>query len=199
MLYAAKLPTYKTYKSYTTYITYKKAHGGYRNLKSYQTATIIYDLTMQFGKRYIRPYSRTRDQMEQAARSGQKNIAEGSQDSATSKKSELKLIGVARGSLEELLGDYEDYLRQHGLAQWPKDHPKALAVRALGYRSYRSYMTYKTYLETPEAFANCVICLIHQANYLLDRQLASLEKAFIENGGYTENLFKRRLANRPKP
>jgi len=92
-----------------------KAHGGYRNLKSYQTATLIYDLTVDFCNRYVDRYSRTRDQMIQAARSGQKNIAEGSQASGTSKKTEIKLIGVARASLEELLGDYEDFLRQRGL------------------------------------------------------------------------------------
>lgn len=177
-------------------IGHMKTHGGYRNLKSYQTATIIYDLTVQFCAQYISKFSRTVDQMVQAARTGKSTIAEGSQDSATSKKSELKLIGVSRGSLEELLGDYEDFLRQHALTQWPKDHPKVLEIRALGYKSDRSYKTYKTYLEEPEAFANCAICLIHQANYLLDRQLQALEKAFIENGGYTENLFRRRLKKR---
>lgn len=196
MLYATKLPIHRTYSTYKTYMTYKKAHGGYRNLKSYQTATIIYDLTMQFCEQHVRHYSRTRDQMEQAARSGKSTIAEGSQDSATSKKSELKLLGVSRGSLEELLGDYEDFLRQQGLTQWPKNHPKVLEIRALAYKTNRTYKTYETYLENPEDFANCVICLIHQANYLLDRQLQTLEKDFVENGGYTENLFKRRLKKR---
>lgn len=103
------------------------------------------------------------------------------------------MVGVARASLEELLLDFEDYLRQHNLKLWGKDDPKAQAIRALAYAANRSNRTYKSYLNTAEDFANCVICLIHQANYLLDRQLESLEKAFIAGGGYTENLFKKRL------
>lgn len=189
-----------------TYTTYKKTHGGYRNLLSYQTTTIIYDLTVEFVNRYIERNSRTRDQMVQAARSGRQNIAEGSQASGTSKKTELKLVGVARASLEELLVDYEDFLRQRNLPLWSKDSPKAQAVRALGYKTNRSYTTYKSYfernklsfLEHPEQAANCAICLIHQANYLLDQQLKALEEKFLKEGGYTENLFKRRLAERSK-
>jgi len=176
--------------------TTKKSHGGYRNLMSYQTATIIYDLTAEFVNRYVEKYSRTRDQMVQAARSGRQNIAEGSQASGTSKKTEIKLVGVARASLEELLNDYEDYLRQHNLKLWPKDSQKAKTVRSLAYTSNRSYETYKSYLESPETAANCAICLIHQANYLLDKQISSLEQDFITKGGYTENLFKKRLERR---
>lgn len=184
--------TYKTNK------TYKKQHGGYRNLRSYQMATIIYDLTVDFCGRYIDKRSRTHDQMVQAARSGKQNIAEGSQMSATSKKSELKLLGVARGSLEELLADYTDFLRQKGFQLWEKDSQEARAVRALAYRSDKSYMTYSSYLSSPEAAANCLICLIHQANYLLDRQLEALDKKFVEEGGYSENLFKKRMEYKNK-
>lgn len=172
----------------------KKTHGGYRNLKSYQTTTLIYDLTVEFCKLYVSKFSRTTDQMIQAARSGRQNIAEGSQGSATSKKTELKLIGVARASLEELLVDYEDFLRQKGFRLWEKEHPSARAIRAIAYRSDKSYESYKTYLGRPEEAANCVICLIHQANFLLDRQLQSLEKSFVEDGGYTEQLFKKRMS-----
>lgn len=185
--------------TYTTYRTYKKqAHGGYRTLVSYQTTTIIYDLTVIFCKKHRTLLSslRTFDQMVQAARSGRQNIAEGSQASGTSKKTEIKLIGVARASLEELLVDFQDFLRQNKLKIWDKDSPKARAVRALGYTSYRSYTTYKTYTSNPEDFANLMICLIHQANYLLDRQLQALEKAFLEEGGFTENLYKRRIERR---
>lgn len=178
--------------------TATKTHGGYRRLASYQTATIIYDFTVEFVKRYISKFSRTRDQMEQGARSGRQNIAEGSQASAVSKKTEIKLIGVARASLEELLADFEDFLRQNELKLWPKNSPVAEHVRALAYKSNRSYETYKSYLASPETAANCAICLIHQANYLLDKQLAALEKSFITAGGYTENLFKRRLQQRNK-
>ena len=187
-----------------THLTYKtdkkQAHGGYRNLKSYQTTTVIYDLTVEFCNLYMtyrsNPSYRTYDQMVQAARSGRQNIAEGSQASAVSKKTEIKLVGVARASLEELLVDYEDYLRQHHLQLWGKDSPKAQAVRDLSYKTNRTYETYSSYLRTPEDFANCLLCLIHQANYLLDHQLQALEKAFVTEGGYTENLFKRRLAQR---
>lgn len=174
----------------------KTNHGGYRNLKSYQTATFVYDLTVVFVEKYIDKYSRTRDQMIQAARSGRQNIAEGSQASATSKKTEIKLVGVARASLEELLIDYEDYLRQHNLKLWEKESDQARAIRGLAYKSYRTNSTYETYLTSAEDFANCLICLIHQANYLLERQLQALEKAFLQEGGYTENLFKRRLEQR---
>lgn len=184
----------RSYRSHSSPSTQPaKTHGGYKNLVSYQTTTIIYDLTVLFTKKYISKFSRTVDQMDQAARSGRQNIAEGSQASLTSKKTEIKLVGVARASQEELLCDFQDYLRQNKLAIWDKNSPKAKAVRALAYKSNRSYKTYESYLESPESFANCVICLIHQANYLLDRQLESLEKAFVERGGFTENLFKKRL------
>ena len=167
-------------------------HGGYRDLKSYQMAEIIFDATVAFCDRFIDRRSRTHDQMVQAARSGKQNIAEGSVASGTSKKTELKLIGVARASLEELLLDFQDYLRQQGLALWPKDHPTALEVRALSYRSDRSYSTYKTYFEAKESetAANAAICLIHQANYLLDQQLRALEKGFLKEGGFTERLYR---------
>src|SRR5882672_7456524 len=98
-------------------------HGGYKNLLSYRKAEIVYDATVKFCDRFIDKKSRTHDQMVQAARSGNKNIAEGSQVSGTSKESELKLVSVARGSLEELLGDYQDFLRQRGLPLWGKEHP----------------------------------------------------------------------------
>jgi four helix bundle protein len=113
--------------------------GGYRELKSFQMSELVYDATVKFCDRFIDPSSRTHDQMVQAARSGNKNIAEGSQVSGTSKKMELKLVGVARASLEELLGDYQDFLRQHGLPLWGKDHPMAGVVRRLAYAPDRSY------------------------------------------------------------
>lgn len=181
-----------------TYKTDQKKHGGYRTLKSYQTTTLIYDLTVEFVNCYIDKFSRTRDQMIQAARSGRQNIAEGSQASATSKKTEIKLVGVARASLEELLIDYEDYLRQHKLKLWEKDSPEARSIRALTYKSDKTYQTYQPYLKSAEKGANMTICLIHQANYLLDRQLQSLERSFIDEGGYSENLFRKRLEKRDK-
>ena len=169
-------------------------HGGFRDLQSYQMAEIVFDATTVFCDRFISKRSRTHDQMVQAARSGKQNIAEGSMASGTSKKTELKLVGVARASLEELLLDFQDFLRQKKLPLWGKDHPKAKRVRALCYQKNRSYLTYKPYIENspPEIAANTMICLIHQTNYLLDQQLRSLEKEFLKEGGFTERLYRAR-------
>jgi len=136
--------------------------------------------------------------MVQAARSGNKNIAEGSQVSGTSKESELKLTGVARASLEELLGDYRDYLRQRSLPQWDKNSKEALYVRKLGTRNDESYESYRSFIETrpAETVANILICLIHQANYLLDQQLRKLEQEFLQAGGLRERMTRARLAVR---
>lgn len=167
------------------------AHGGYRELQSYQMAEIVFDATTVFCQRFIDKHSRTNDQMIQAARSGKQNIAEGSMASGTSKKTELKLIGVARASLEELLLDFQDYLRQKGLPLWEKNNPEAQKIRQLAYEKNRTYRTYKTYIEegTAEVAANTAICLIHQTNYLLDQQLRALEKEFLKEGGFTERLY----------
>jgi restriction system protein len=181
-----------------TYERLIPAHGGYRNLKSYQAAEIIYDATVLFCNRFIDRRSRTHDQMVQAARSGKQNIAEASQASATSKKTELKLTSVARASLEELLQDYQDFLRQRNLPAWRKDDPRAQAIRRTAYKSYRSYESYRSYVEesSPEVAANAVICLVHQANYLLDQQLRSLERQFLAEGGFTERLYQARSRHR---
>jgi four helix bundle suffix protein len=196
-------------------------HGGYHNLLSYRKAEIVYDATVFFCERYIDRFSRTRDQMVQAARSGKQNIVEGSMASGTSKESEIKLTNVARASLEELLEDYRDFLRTGGLRLWEKESKEALFVRRLGrvkgtgtsgmqshsshlshesYESYESYETYRPFIETrpPEVAANIIICLIHQATYLLRRQLAQLEKAFIKEGGLRERMTRARLEARRK-
>jgi four helix bundle suffix protein len=173
-------------------------HGGYRDLKSYQNAEIVYDATVKFCDRFVDRRSRTHDQMVQAARSGKQNIAEGSMASGTSKKTELKLVNVARASLEELLLDYEDFLRQRKLGLWGKDHPTAQAVRKLVYKANRTYETYKPYVEEaqPEVSANAMICLINQTNYLLDQQLRQLEQQFLNEGGFTEKLYRTRIQTR---
>ena len=158
-------------------------------------AEVIHDATVVFCDRFIDRRSRTHDQMVQAARSGKQNIAEGSMASGTSKKTELKLVGVARASLEELLLDFQDYLRQHGLPLWGKDHPEARKVRGLCYGGNRTYGTYRTYIEAPasaEVAANALICLIHQANYLLDQQKRALEQEFLKEGGFSEKLYHAR-------
>lgn len=167
-------------------------HGGYRKLVSYQMAEIVYDATVKFCDRFINRHSRTYDQMIQSARSGKQNIVEGSMASGTSKKIELKLIGIARASLEELLQDYEDYLRQNNLALWDKNDLRALEIRKIGKEKYKSYKSYKTYIEnsSSETAANAIICLIHQTNYLLDQQLRKLEEEFLEKGGFTERMYQ---------
>lgn len=173
-------------------LTFK--HGGYRDLKSFQMATLVYDLTVEFCKKYIdRTYgtNRTHDQMVQAARSGRQNIAEGSHASATSKKTELKLTNVARASLEELLLDYEDFLRQRGLPIWTKESQQAKNVRNLCY-SDMSYQSYASYLNYAEPAANMMICIIHQTNYLLDRQIEKLSKEFLQQGGFNERIYQKR-------
>jgi restriction system protein len=169
-------------------------HGGYQKLKSYQMAEIVYDATVKFSERFIDKRSRTVDQMVQAARSGKQNIAEGSMASGTSKKTEIKLVSVARASLEELLLDYQDFLRQRGLQLWGKDEPRVQEIRKIGVRSDRSYLSYRTYVEnqTEEVAANTIICIIHQTNYLLDQQLRQLEEAFLKEGGFTEKLYNAR-------
>jgi len=186
--------------------------GGYRDTCSFQTATLIYDATVWFCERFVDGRSRLVDQMVQAARSGRQNIAEGSRASATSSQTELRLVNVARASLEELLLDYEDFLRQRRLPAWSPDCPEALAVRRVPQEFRKDqadltdlsdqdrYALYASWLDhaDPAIRANALICLIHQANYLLDRQIAALEKQFVEGGGYSEQLATARLAHRRK-
>jgi len=225
-------------------------HGGYRHLKSFQVAELLYDVTVQFCDRYIDKRSRTHDQMVQAARSGTRNIAEGSQTSGTSKKSEIRLTDVARASLEELLLDYKKFLRDHGWAPLPPKHPalmrfkerrcKTLAevrqwvaeernmqeqtgrrartstdlhgqartectapvpvpVRAGPCRSVLVRATPPPPdrpLPSAVLAANAALSLLNLACLLLDRQLASLEQAFTQEGGFTERLYRVRSQNR---
>lgn len=139
--------------------------------------------------------------MVQAARSGEKNILEGSKAAVISKETEIKLTGVARASLEELLDDYRDYLRVRDKVAWEKDSKEALYVRRLGCKKPQTYEIYREFVETrpPEVIANIAICLIHQADYLLDRQLARLERDFLEEGGLRERMARARLAQRTQP
>jgi four helix bundle suffix protein len=186
--------------------------GGYRQAASFQTATLIYDATYWFCEKFLDSRSRTVDQMVQAARSGRQNIAEASRAAAASSQTELRLLNTARASLEELLLDYEDYLRHRHLPQWAPDSPEARAVRTVAQRLRRDpsdpteqsdqqrWTLYAPWLEhaDPAIRANAVICLIHQANYLLDQQISALERAFVEEGGYSEQLAAARLAHRAR-
>jgi len=175
-------------------------HGNYAELLSYQKAEIVYDLTYRFCQRFLAKGDRTIDQMVQAARSGKQNIVEGSKASVTSKEMEIKLTNVARASLEELLNDYRDYLRVRDLKLWPKDSKEAQYVRKLGAKPRATFETYRTFVETrpPEVIANIAICLIHQTNYLLDRQLRRLEKDFVKEGGLRERMTGARRQYRDK-
>ena len=170
--------------------------GGYKLLPFYKQSEIIYDFTVEFCSRYIDKRSRTTDQMIQSARSGKQNIAEGYLQKSIEGK--IKLIGVARGSLEELLNDYQDYLRQHNLKFWAKDSPEAKKIRSLVYNRYNSYNNYKNYILPAESAANVMVCLINQTNQLLDQKLRWLEEKFIKEGGFRESLFRKRIDYRNK-
>lgn len=180
---------------------------------SFKTTTLIYDATVWFCEKFLDSRSRTIDQIVQAAKSGRQNIAEGSRAAATSSQTELRLVNVARASLEELLLDYEDFLRHRRLLQWAPDSREAMEVRDVpkAFRNARKELAnfselddaqrsalYSRWLDAPDAStcANAAICLIHQANFLLDRQIAALEAEFVEGGGYSEQLAQARLAER---
>jgi four helix bundle suffix protein len=199
-------------------------HGGYRHLKSFQLAQLIYDVTVRFCNRYVDKRSRTHDQMVQAARSGVQNIAEGSQASGTSKKTELKLTNVARASLEELRLDYEDFLRQRGLQIWEREDPRRQNLidrrcataddvarwvldqhdRGIGGRGGQNSRqknesttsTLSTQPTFPELAANAALVLLKVACSLLDRQIAAQAAVFEKEGGFTERLYRVRSQSR---
>jgi four helix bundle suffix protein len=199
-------------------------HGGYRKLKSFQVAQIVYDVTVRFCDRYIDRFSRTKDQMVQAARSGVQNIAEGSMASGTSKKTELKLTNVARASLEELKLDYEDFLRQRKLYQWEPNDPRRAALvnhRCTSadevaawvkkvYNGQKGWVgqhekTKQSHLSAQstrsgyaEISVNAALVLIAVASSLLDRQLEAQAKAFENQGGFTERLYRCRVQARKR-
>jgi len=197
-------------------------HGGYHDLLSYQRAEVVYDATVAFVRDFFRRPDRTIDQMVQAARSGKQNIIEGSMASGTSKEMEIKLTNVARASLEELLADYNDFLRTRDLKEWDKSSKEVRMVRdlAMGKAQLKSNGTQVTYVthESPvsptspvtyetfrpfenrsaEVRANLVICLIHQTNYLLDQQIRRLEQDFLKEGGLRERMTKARLQIRQR-
>ena len=174
--------------------------GDYQTLHSFHKAEVVYDITFRFAHKFLSKGDRTVDQMIQSARSGKKNILEGSKAALTSKETEIKLTNVARSSLEELLDDYRDYLRVREHREWDKDSKEALFVRRLGRKTPQTYELYREFVETrpPEVIANIAICLIHQANYLIDQQLRRLEKDFLEQGGLRERMTRARLAHRAK-
>lgn len=189
------------YKGYNGYKSYSPANGGtgtggYKDSPVFIQLTIIHDFTAEFIKLYIDYKSRTRDQMDQAARSSKQCWAEGFLQKSLENR--LKMIGVTRGSNEELLNDYQDFLRQRSLPLWGKDDKRAVAVRRLAYKDYKNYNDYKVYMRSPEEAANAMICLINQTNQLIDQKYRWEEEKFVKEGGFRENLLKKRLAYRSK-
>ncbi len=197
-------------------------HGGYRKLRSFQVAQLVYDVTVRFCERYVDKRSRTHDQMVQAARSGVQNIAEGSLASGTSRKAELKLTNVARASLEELRLDYEDFLRQRGLEQWEPSHPALALFKAKRVATMEEFAEWVAEERTrtgtggqrrtrtgdktvkvrrgqwrsAELAANGALSLLNVCCYLLDRQLGAQATTFEREGGFTERLYRVRTEKR---
>ena len=167
-------------------------HGGYKRLLTYRKSDVIYQGTVVFARRFLERGDRTVDQMVQAARSGKQNIIEGSEASATSKETELKLTNVAKASLEELLEDYLDYLKTRRLPEWPKDSEKGLAARRLGRAG--TWEAFAPHLEKKgdEVAANLMVSLIRQCTYLLAKQIAQLEEDFKKHGGIRERMYAAR-------
>ena len=167
--------------------------GDYRNLIFYKKTKVLYDMTYWFKERYLHLGDRTQDQMEQAARSGKQNIAEGHSDGMTSMEMEIKLLNVARSSLIELREDYEDYLRVHELSQWSKGHPRYENLVQFCYHHHEPEQ-YRPYFErwSEEEFCNVALTLIHQADRGMWRWLQKKEEQFMKEGGLKEKMFAAR-------
>lgn len=184
--------TYKTNRTNLSNLTNTKK-GGYQNLLAYQLSVLIYDLNIVFCQKYLADYGkalptrRTQDQMIQAARSGKQNIVEGSE--SKSLKTNITLSSVSRASFGELLEDYKDFLRINNLRLWDKNDPRVLEIRALRISNRTNFTNLSNWTNTPERFANLMVTLLSLVNYLLDRLHSSLEQKFINEGGYSENLF----------
>ena len=171
--------------------------GGYRKLKVYRKTEVIYDLTYYFCKKYLKLGDRTIDQMVQAARSGKQNIVEGNEVAETSAETMLKLLGVARGSLQELLIDYEDYLRVRNLRLWADDSKEVDAMRKLGIEHEDSaFFLELAQTRSDEVVANMVIVLIYQADTLLNGYINRKYNDFLREGGFREKLTRERVKNR---
>lgn len=170
----------------------------YKKLFTYWYSVLVYDLTVEFCHRYISSYKLS-EQMEGAARSGKQNIVEGSADMRTSLKTAIKLTQIANGSIEELIGDLEDFLRQRNLLQWSKTDSRVLKLRAVNSSLIRNLSNLRYLGENSlvlasdtETAANQILTLSHQLTYLLSRQVDALEKKHLTEGGYTEKLYNAR-------
>lgn len=177
--------------------TFLPQHGHYRHLRVYQVTEIIYDITFYFTQHFLGRGDRTVDQMVQAARSGKQNIAEGNQAAATSSETEIKLTNVAKASLEELLDDYEDYLRVRNLQQWDNRHPRYEKMRAYARsKEFANEYALKIQQMGDEEIANLCITLIHQAVSMLHNLLATMQRRFVTEGGIKERMHQARTGYR---
>ena len=174
-------------------------HGGFEDLKSFQLARLIFDITTRFVEMYVDAKSRTRDQMTQAARSGVQNIAEGSEAAATSRKTELKLTNVARASLVELRLDYQDFLRQNEFPEWDRNHPALLDFKRRQIADMAAFRAWirdvrETMPQTRQSaiVANGALSLLNLTIYLLLKQIDAQAAAFEEEGGFTERMYHTR-------
>lgn len=171
--------------------------NNYKALLSYQKSDVVFQMTYYFCNHYLDKFDRTVDQMIQAARSGKQNIIEGCSASVTSSKTEMNLINVAKASLHELLEDYEDYLKTRGFSQWQKGSKEYEAMRRLG-RQYNDATFFMRLISTrpPETIANMAIILLHQADYLLYKQLQRISEDYLNHGGFSERLYELRKKRR---
>lgn len=177
-------------------------------LLTYRYAEIIFDLAGEFCQRFYDPFKdkRTIDQIAGARRSGKQNIIEGEADAKASAKLHIKLLSTANGSFEELIGDFEDFLRERKLSRWEKSDSRVTNMRAYGYRlsNLKNLLASGDLIEkatlpvNPEEAANLLLTLCHMETYLLSKQIAAVEKKFIEEGGYTESLYRNRVEYRKK-
>jgi four helix bundle suffix protein len=175
-------------------------HGGYQDLQSYRRSLVVYQATRAFCVEYFGKFDRTVDQMVQAARSGKQNIIEGSMASGTSKETELKLTNVARASLEELLEDYRDFMRDRSIVEWERNHPYARRLSELNRDPNADYETFRAAVEhkDPAIRANAIVGLIKVTNFLLDQQIRRLEQDFLKEGGLRERMTRARIESRRK-
>lgn len=181
-------------------MNFLKQKGNYRDLLAFKKAECIYDITYYFAHKFLSIGDRTIDQMIQAARSGRQNIAEGCEAGTTSSETEIKLINVAKASLQELLLDYEDYLRVRNLRKWDINEEKAKKTRNICYKQNDSaFYREAIKIRRDETICNIAITLIHQADYLLRKYSEKLQQEFLENGGIKEQMYKARINSRNNP
>lgn len=193
--------SHMTHNTNETHESYGKT-GGIKNTLVYWLAVEIYNLNSIFLEKYISKFSRTHDQMEQAARSGKQDLVEGSLENSI--ESNLKLTGVSRASYGELVEDYQDFLFKKGLKVWGKEDPRILTIRQRRIDPHETHVAHESHeahgvnFDDPEAFTNLLITLCIKEGFLLDRFLAGIQNKFIREGGFRENLLKKRLEERRK-